>query len=762
MPGPPRPYLPPHMPYNPHGLPPPVPHPSHPYPGPYPQRPLNGPPQPMGPPPPMHYNGPIPPPHPHWYGPGGPMPRPGMPPIPYPPRPMMPPPPGGFGPQPPQVYVRDDDDRRSVHTVAQSEGIAGSVGTGAAAVDGGLMVASEGGQVRRHSDAGRPVAPPRGASQNIAGGGEGAFDTQQQPNTPDSATSPQTATSEFSDPNTAQARLSAGSSSAGPSATPSDDARTSSSSTGMLAPLQPPPNGPLPRPPVSPNMMPGMAPSPHLPPRPMMMPPPMMGMGGAPMPMGHGHPPMQGTISYGGMAGVPHPPHLRPPPPQPYGTMNAPPSAYPHGTMNGSVYSPSSAGTINSASGYAPSSAGTVRNSTMGSVMGGDTTVTGMLGGDLEEARERAKRSGDPSVGLEFAKRLIFVAESGELDPDPRKNKRMQEAYYQEALKWTKKLATNAGKPGYPEAQFFLAECYGSGALGLRIDYESAFKLYEKASKQAHPAATYRTAVCYEVGAGTSRSSSRAMQYYRKAAALGDTAAMYKLGKILIEGLMGQERNAREGVSWLNRAARQADESTPHALHELGLLYEGKGGEDGSNSAVGNAIIPDPSYAYDLFSKAAQLGYAPSEYKLGLCYEYGLLGLPVDARRSIAWYSRAAEKGDPEAELALSGWYLTGAEGILRQSDQEAYLWARRAADKGLAKAEYAVGYYSENGVGVRGGDVEEARRWYLRASGQGNRKAIQRLREMRGEFGGGEGGRGEGGVVAKKTNRQIALGAGV
>ena len=80
---------------------------------------------------------------------------------------------------------------------------------------------------------------------------------------------------------------------------------------------------------------------------------------------------------------------------------------------------------------------------------------------------------------------------------------------------------------------------------------------------------------------------------------------------------------------------------------------------------------------------------------MGLSYEYGLLDLPVDARRSIAWYTKAAEKSDPEAELALSGWYLTGAELVLKQSDTEAYLWARKAADKGLAKAEYAVGYYS-------------------------------------------------------------------
>ena len=68
--------------------------------------------------------------------------------------------------------------------------------------------------------------------------------------------------------------------------------------------------------------------------------------------------------------------------------------------------------------------------------------------------------------------------------------------------------------------------------------------------------------------------------------------------------------------------------------------------------------------------------------------------------------------------MALSGWYLTGSEGVLKQSDSEAYLWARRAANKGLAKAEYAVGYYSEVGIGVKM-DGEEAKRWYMRAAGE-------------------------------------------
>ena len=65
------------------------------------------------------------------------------------------------------------------------------------------------------------------------------------------------------------------------------------------------------------------------------------------------------------------------------------------------------------------------------------------------------------------------------------------------------------------------------------------------------------------------------------------------------------------------------------------------------------------------------------------------------------------------------------------QSDTDAYLWARKAADKGLAKAEFAVGYFTENGVGVRS-DLIEARKWYLRAAAQGNKRSIQRLNELK------------------------------
>jgi TPR repeat protein len=326
----------------------------------------------------------------------------------------------------------------------------------------------------------------------------------------------------------------------------------------------------------------------------------------------------------------------------------------------------------------------------------------------IDQYRQRIKADPDPESHFLYAKYLIDAAKHIRTAlKDQRGAKKYSETLIAESLKVIRRLATQGN--AYDEAQFFLANCYGTGALGLQVDHERAYHLYLQAAKQNHAAASYRVAVCNEIGAGTKKEPQRAAAFYRKAASLGDTPGMFKLGMVLLHGTLGEAMNPREAISWLKRASEQADEENPHALHELALLYENQTGQ----------LVPyDPVHAKNLLTKAANLGYTPSQFKLGQAYEYGSLACPVDPRRSIAWYTKAAEKGDSEAELALSGWYLTGSEGVLKQSDSEAYLWARRAANKGLSKAEYAVGYYAEVGIGIKQ-DVEFAKRWYMRAAGK-------------------------------------------
>ncbi|KAG4258462.1 hypothetical protein FPRO03_03416 [Fusarium proliferatum] len=331
--------------------------------------------------------------------------------------------------------------------------------------------------------------------------------------------------------------------------------------------------------------------------------------------------------------------------------------------------------------------------------------------------------SSDQDSALRLAKKLVEAADVlAPKMPDPKQRTRARERYLIDCHKILKKLA-NAQNP---DAMFLLADCLGRGLFG-DSDHKEAFTQYQSAAKLGHPAAAYRTAVCCEIGheegGGTRKDPMKAIQWYKRAATLGDPPAMYKVGMILLKGLLGQPKNPREAVGWLKRAAERADGENPHALHELGLLYE--------SAQPNDAIIRDEAYAYSLFLQAADLGYKFSQYRLGCAFEYGLLGCPIDPRQSIQWYSKAATQEEHQAELALSGWYLTGSEGVLGQSDTEAYLWARKAAIAGLAKAEYAMGYFTEVGIGVPP-NLEDAKRWYWRAAAQDFPKARERLEDLK------------------------------
>lgn len=327
------------------------------------------------------------------------------------------------------------------------------------------------------------------------------------------------------------------------------------------------------------------------------------------------------------------------------------------------------------------------------------------------------------------------------------------EAMVMEARQMLKQLANssqNLGQGGEAEAQFLLACCYGMGALGWPVNHYRAFQWYNQASKQNHAEATYRTAVCYELGIGTEKDGARAIAYYRKATHLLHVPSMYKLGVILMRGYCGNPVSKREAVVWLQRAASTAmaplvpgDDVTtiggtdgvalPHALHALAMVQLTKECEKTS-------MIPDSIYAIKLLHNAARLNYAPSQSKLGECYECGNF-CAENEPQSIYWYTLAAEQDYPEACLALSGWYLTGSlkTNTLKQSDTEAYLWARKAASlakqvhrfKSLsAKAYYTLGLYHENGIGVPK-SIETAVKWYKKAAQYGHADAIKLIRSQ-------------------------------
>ena len=192
---------------------------------------------------------------------------------------------------------------------------------------------------------------------------------------------------------------------------------------------------------------------------------------------------------------------------------------------------------------------------------------------ELERIRQAIKANpSDQKTQLVLAKKMVeaaaVLADEGGRADQKTKNKN-REKYIFDAHKLVKKLVYN----GYPDAMFYLADCHGRGLLGLEPDTKEAFNLYQSAAKAGHAQSAYRVAVCCEMGqeegGGTRRDHLKAIQWYKRAATLGDTPAMYKMGMIQLKGLLGQPKNPREAVDWLKRAADRADEENPHALHEL-------------------------------------------------------------------------------------------------------------------------------------------------------------------------------------------------
>ncbi|KXG52113.1 Tetratricopeptide-like helical [Penicillium griseofulvum] len=329
------------------------------------------------------------------------------------------------------------------------------------------------------------------------------------------------------------------------------------------------------------------------------------------------------------------------------------------------------------------------------------------------------KKTDEPTVLYEFA--VFMVNSMREMpavdleDSSPITRARL--------LRESKSILQRLADRSYPFAQYYLGDGYASGLFSKGVeDHDRSFPLFVAASKHGHVEACYRTALCYEFGWGCRPDGTRAVQFYRQAASKNHPGAMMRMANACIAGELGLGKRYREGIKWMKRATESADTQYNSGPYELGLMHEKGFGDD---------VFPDETYAAQLFTKSAELGHVEACYRLGDAYEHGKLNCPRDPALSIHFYTSAAQNGHPLAMMALCAWYLVGAEPVLEKDENEAYEWAFRAANLGLAKAEYAVGYFTEMGIGCRR-DPLESNVWYVKAADQGDERAKHRIATIR------------------------------
>ncbi|KAK4143260.1 uncharacterized protein C8A04DRAFT_29077 [Dichotomopilus funicola] len=377
----------------------------------------------------------------------------------------------------------------------------------------------------------------------------------------------------------------------------------------------------------------------------------------------------------------------------------------------------------------------TFDNSQLRSVVGNNASLLSAEK-TLEMYRQNVKKTNDFSILYSFAVFLIATAQEQGLDlSDSKRTKSPKPAageappsspndLVREARAILQKLSNN----GYPFAQYYLADGYASGLFSKgKEDYNSAFPLFVIAAKHGHAESAYRTALCYEFAWGCRKDPAKAVQFLRTAAAKRHPGAMTRLGKACLSGDLGEKRY-REGVKWLKLASESADAVYNSAPYHLGCLYE---------TGYGDDVFLDESYAAELFTQAADLGHPEANYRMGDAYEHGKLSCPRDPALSVHFYTGAAERGHAPAMMGLCAWYMVGAEPVLEKDEEEAYEWARKSAELGHVKAQYAVGYFTEMGIGCRR-DILEANVWYVKAADAGDDRAKQRLAAIRAAISGG------------------------
>ena len=170
---------------------------------------------------------------------------------------------------------------------------------------------------------------------------------------------------------------------------------------------------------------------------------------------------------------------------------------------------------------------------------------------------------------------------------------------------------------------------------------------------------------------GLHPSPTRALVWYRYAARLGHTEALYALGDAYRRGY-GTPADMGRALELFRLAAEGGSERGQFAYAVC------------CERGIGTAV--DPREAFRLYGRAAEGGYPPAQNNLGGCYEYGI-GTPRNMVAAVEWYAAAANAGQADGQCRLGICYELG-RGVAADMDKAIRLY-ELAADCGHAYALY-------------------------------------------------------------------------
>ncbi len=205
---------------------------------------------------------------------------------------------------------------------------------------------------------------------------------------------------------------------------------------------------------------------------------------------------------------------------------------------------------------------------------------------------------------------------------------------------------------------------------------------------------------------GVAAGESAQLREYRSQAAKGDASAMNEIGVAYFKGTDGLGQDYAKAVEWFEKSANGG---IAVAMNNMGIVYRD-----------GIGVETDQAEAHAWFLKAAEAGHAWAQFSAGKNYLEGA-GVEQDLAEAERWSEKAAEQNIPNAVRILGVIEYTRHRntGNMEQARRAAD-WMRKAAGMGDATAQYNLGVFYQNGIGVRK-DEAEAVRWFRKAADNGD-----------------------------------------
>jgi TPR repeat protein len=219
---------------------------------------------------------------------------------------------------------------------------------------------------------------------------------------------------------------------------------------------------------------------------------------------------------------------------------------------------------------------------------------------------------------------------------------------------------------------------------------------------------------------------------------IGNVAVQYQLGAFY----QNQKESDKKAVKWLTMAS---DNGVTDALYRLGVIYEEL--KEGLSEAIrlyseaikrdhekamyrlariyylGRGVECDYQKAYDLYTRAAELGHKDSSRLLDIT-NYSIGQHFEDLNNSLSMIKFMAKKGNTDLQYILGVFYMSNKN---RLNYNEASKWYQMAISNDHMDAIYQLGLLYENGQGTTP-DYSMVYRLHNQAKEKGHRESIYRL----------------------------------